>query len=192
VRDALIDFGEPVRRFGASAFDNAVRHADESNAFLVRYDLTKLGLPPKARVTKATVSFYVWDPSSSGKAKVCVFPLKTEWDEESVTWREPAAGRSWKGGQSFALGADAGEAGAGVVVEPEQGNDTADPPIEYQLDVTDLVRAWLDGKAPNYGLAIAPVIDRNVDEGLSARFQLFGSESSRGQYTPKLTVQAEP
>jgi hypothetical protein len=192
VRDALIDFGEPDHCFGASARDNAVRHADQSNAFLVRYDLTKLDLPPNVRVAKAIASFYVWDPSSSGKTRVCSFPLNTEWDERSVTWREPAAGRSWKGGQRFALGADAGQAGAGVVVEPEQGNDTADPPIEYQLDVTDLVRAWLVGEVPNYGLAIAPVVDRSVDEGLSARFQVYGSEHRQGQYTPKLTVQAEP
>jgi hypothetical protein len=76
-----------------------------------------------------------------------------------------------------------------VVVAPEQGSDTVDPPLEYQLDVTDLVRSWLDGGAPNYGLAIAPVIDPSVDEGLQSRFQVYGTEYSRAQYTPKLTVQ---
>ena len=50
VRDALIDFAEPERSFGASARDNAVRRADQCNAFLVRFDLAKLELPPKARV----------------------------------------------------------------------------------------------------------------------------------------------
>ena len=42
---------------------------------------------------------------------------------------------------------------------------------------------------PNHGLAIAPVIDRSVDEGFSTRFQVYGSEHLRAQYTPKLTVQ---
>ena len=165
VSDALIDFVEPERTFGAAARDNAVRRADQCNAFLVRFDLAKLELPPKARVAKATVSFYVWDPSSSGKTKVCAFPLKTAWDEATVTWREPAAGQSWQGGEGFAFGADAGPAGPAVVVQPDQGRDTVDPPTEYQLDVTDLVRSWLDGGAPNHGLAIAPVIDPSVDEG---------------------------
>ena len=134
------------------------------------------------------MSFYVWDPSRWGKTKVCAFPLKTAWDEATATWREPTTGRSWQGGQSFAFGSDAGPPGPAVVVEPEQGRDTVDPPTEYRLDVTDLVRSWLDGGAPNHGLAIAPVIDRSVDEGVMTRFQIYGSEYVREQYTPKLDV----
>ena len=91
--------------------------------------------------------------------------------------------------EGFTFGADAGPAGPAVVVEPDQGSDTVDPPIEYQLDVTDLVHSWLDGGAPNHGLAIAPVIDPSVDEGTLTRFQVYGSEHSQEQYTPKLTVQ---
>jgi hypothetical protein len=189
VRDALIDFTEPDRPFGAAARDNAVRRFDRCDAFLVRFDLAKLGVPPRARVAKATVSFYVWDPSSRGKTKVCAFPLKTAWDEATATWRGPATGRSWRGGQGFAFGSDAGPPGPAVVVEPDQGRDTVDPPTEYRLDVTDLVRSWLDGEAPNHGLAIAPVIDSGVDEGSMTRFQIYGSEHSREQYTPKLDVE---
>jgi Protein kinase domain len=189
VGGALIDFGEPERNFGAVAQDNAVRRAEQCNAFLVRFDLGQLGVPPKARVARATVSFYVWDPSSSGRTKVCALPLKTAWDEATVTWRQPAAGQSWRGGAAFAFGADTGPPGPGVVVEPDQGSDTVDPPIEYQLDVTDLVRSWLDGGAANHGLAIAPVIDPGVDEGFLSRFQVYGLEHGRAQYTPKLTVQ---
>jgi hypothetical protein len=190
VRDALIDFGEPERHFGTVALDNALRRADQSNAFLVWFDLAKLQLPRKYRVEKATVSFYVWDPSSSGKTKLCAFPLKSAWDEATATWREPAAGQSWQGGEGFSFSADAGPPGPGVIVSPDQaGSDTVDPPIEYQLDVTDLVRSWLDGGVRNDGLAIAPVIDPSVDEGLLTRFQICGSEHRQGQYAPKLTVQ---
>jgi hypothetical protein len=189
VSDALIDFLEPERSFGVTARDNAVRRADRCNAFLVRFDLAKLELPPKARVAKATVSFYVWDPSSRGKTKVCAFPLETAWDEVTVTWRGPAVGKSWQGGKGFAFGSDAGPAGPAVVVQPDQGSDVVDPPTEYQLEVTDLVHTWLDGRAPNHGLAIAPAIDPSVDEGFMTRFQIYGSEHSQEQYTPKLTVQ---
>lgn len=188
---SLIDFAEPERHFGTEPFDNPIRHAEQCNAFLVRFDLAKLRLPPKAHVTEATVSFYVWDPSSSGNTKVCAFPMQTEWDKQTVTWRQPAPGKSWRDGAAFAFGADTGPAGSEVVVKAEQGSDTADPPIEYQLDVTDLVRAWLDGRTPNHGLAIAPVSDASVDEGLLTRFQVCGSHYSRSQYTPKLTVQAQ-
>jgi len=191
VSAALIDFGEPDRRFGGEAYANAVRRAEQtSNAFLVRFDLARLGLAPQAQIAEATVSFYVWDPSSVGNTKVCAFPLKTAWDEETVTWRQPADGKSWNEGPAFAFGADTGAPGSGVVVKAEDGSDTADPPIEYQIDVTDLVRAWLDGGTPNHGLAIAPVSDPSVDEGLLTRFQMFGSQHSKAQYTPKLTVQS--
>jgi hypothetical protein len=190
VSAALIDFSEPERRFGGEAYGNPIRRAEQCNAFLVRFDLEKLGLPAKTQVAEATVSFYVWDPSSSGNTKVCAFPLQTAWDQETVTWRQPAANKSWRDGAAFVFGADTGSAGSEVVVKPEEGSDTSDPPIEYQLDVTDLVRAWLDGRTPNHGLAIAPVIDASVDEGLRTRFQVCGSQYSRAQFTPKLTVQA--
>jgi serine/threonine protein kinase len=189
VRDALIDFSEPDRSFGAAPRENALRRADQCDAFLVHFDLAKLEIPPGARVAEATASFYVWDPSSVGKTKVCAFPLKTPWDEVAATWREPAVGKAWQGGRSFAFGADTGPAGPAVVVEPEQGSDTADPPIEYQFDVTDMVRMWQEGGAPNHGLAIAPVIDPSVDAGIQSRFQIYSSEHTSQQYTPKLTVQ---
>jgi hypothetical protein len=192
VRDALVDFSEPERSFGATPRDNALRRAAQCNAFLVRFDLAKLELPRKTNAAKATVSFFVWDPSSQGKTKVCAFPLLTQWDEVAATWREPAVGRSWRGGQGFAFGADTGSAGPAVVVEPDQGGDIAQPPIEYQIDVTDLVRSWLDRGAPNHGLAIAPVIDPSVDDGILSRFQVYGSEHGQTQYTPKLTLQVQP
>jgi serine/threonine protein kinase len=191
VRDALIDFSEPDRAFGASARDNALRRADSTNAFLVRFDLSKLNLPSNAQVASATASFFVWDPSSAGKTKVCAFPLRTEWAEVSATWREPAVHQSWKGGQAFAIGTDAGPPGDAVVVEPDKEGDTANPPIEYQLDVTDLVRSWLSGSVPNLGMAIAPVIDPSVDGGTQSRFQIYGSEHPQVDFTPKLTVQVE-
>jgi hypothetical protein len=191
VRDALIEYSEPSRNFGSAARDNAVRLAEQPNAFLVRFDLDQLKLPPAAHIARATVSFYVWDPSSAGKTKMAAFALKTPWDEDAVTWRSPAEGKAWKGEQGFAFGADTGPAVGAAVVQPEQGSDTLDPPAEYQLDVTEIVRAWLEGKAPNDGLAIAAVNDRAVDEGLLSRFQIFGSEHEQTQYSPKLTIELE-
>lgn len=192
VRDALIDFVDPERRFGSVDRDNALRLAEQGNAFLVHFDLSKLPLSPPARVARATLSFYVWDPSSSGKSKVCVFPLKTDWDESEVTWRQAAAGRPWQSGDGFALWKDTGPSGSNVVVQPETDTDTLEPPGEYQLDVTELVRSWIDGSMVNCGLALAPVIDPSVDEGVRSRFQILATESNRTQFTPKLEIQVHP
>src|SRR5262249_47237267 len=62
VRDALIDFSEPDRSFGSSARDNAVRRAEQCDALLLHFDLSKLDIPPQARISSATASFFVWDP----------------------------------------------------------------------------------------------------------------------------------
>jgi hypothetical protein len=192
VRDALIDPGRPDQKLGGVPRDNAVRKADDVCAFLVCFDLDKLDLPKGAKVAKATVSFYVWDPSSRGDTKVCAFPLKTAWDEAAATWRQPADGKAWKGGKAFVLADDAAAASPPVVVKPDVDTDTVDPPLEYQIDITDMVRAWLDGTAANHGLAIMPVPDRAVDDGNFTRFQVYASEHERVKYTPKLTVVLKP
>jgi hypothetical protein len=192
VYDALIDFGQPDQKFGKEPRSNALRRADECNAFLVRFDLDKLDVPAKPKLVKAVLSFYVWGPSSKGNTKVVAMPLKTAWDEDTVTWKQPAAGKKWQGGTRFAFGTDTGTPSKHVVVKPDMGSDTVDPPLEYQLDVTDMVRGWLDGTLANHGLAIAPVVDRAVDDGQFTRFQMYASEYREIKYTPKLTVYLQP
>jgi hypothetical protein len=184
----VIDPQSPNRNFGRTARDNRVVRRDACNAFLVRFDLDSLGLPPGAPVEKATVSFSVWDPSSRGNGKVCALGMNTPWEEASATWQRPAAGASWKGGAGFAFGQDTTEPVGHVIVRPDAGSDTVDPPIEYQVDVTTLVRRWISGRMPNHGLAIAPVIDRAVDEGHYVRFQVLASEHREARHTPKLEI----
>jgi lysophospholipase L1-like esterase len=191
VRDALIDPGRPDRNFGGEARDNALVRGEECGAFLVRFDLARLRVPRRAKLTKAMVTFYVWDPSSQGKTHVAAFALKAPWDDRTVTWHQAAAGKSWQGGKAFVYGTDTAPEARHVVVKPDEGSDTVDPPLEYTIDITDLVRDWLDGKLPNHGLAVAPVADRAVDDGQQTRFQVYGSEHERVQYTPKLTVRFE-
>ena len=52
-----------------------------------------------------------------------------------------------------------------------------------------MVREWVSGKSPNYGVAIASIIDRSVDEGQWTRFQVIAAERDPVQYTPKLTIE---
>ena len=153
--------------------------------------MDKLDLPKGTKAAKATLSFYVWDPSSQGNTKVCAFPLKTAWEEASATWDQPADGKTWKGGKTFALKDDAGAASP-----PWWSSRTWVPTRSIrrwsiELDVTDMVRAWLDGTAPNHGLAIVPLPDRTVDDGFHTRFQMYASEYNQAKYTPKLTVVLE-
>ncbi|MFP4058619.1 MAG: DNRLRE domain-containing protein, partial [Candidatus Brocadiia bacterium] len=188
VADALITFEHPDHNFGDVPRDNRLRRMDRSNAFLVRFDL-RGKLPERAQVLSAEVSFCVWDPSSRGRSRVCAFRIRSvPWDEGAATWRRAAADTPWKGEGGFQLGVDtAKEPDGHVIVPPDQGPDTVSPPLEYAIDVTPSVRAWVAGEAPNCGLAIVAVADRTVDEGQWTRMQLLASEYARRQFTPKLT-----
>ncbi len=190
VRDALIDFATPAANQGAESRGNALRRAERGNAFLVRFGLDQVQPPSGARLKRATLSFYVWDPSSRGNTKVVAARLKRAWDDKSATWQRPGKDQTWQTGD-FDPAADTADATPGTVVKPEQGSDTAEPPLEYQLDVTLLAKAWLDGSAPNFGLAILPVVDRPTDDGLFSRFQIYASEYNHPAVTPKLVLEFE-
>jgi len=187
VQDTIIDFAQPDANLGSVPRDNRIVRQEKCNAFLVRFDLADV--PKGAKVTKALLSFSVWDPSSHGPCHVTAARILTgDWDEATATWKQRAPGRSWKGGE-FQFGADTpAEVDANINIPPDQGTDTVDPPLEYQLDITKLVQGWADGSVPNYGLAIASVVDRAVDDGHWTRFQVIASEYNRVEFSPKLTI----
>ena len=187
VRDVLLEADNPNKLLGKEGRNNALKKRDRSDAFLVRFELDRLGLKRGMKIRRATLSFFVWDPSSQGKTKVCAFALKTGWDEATACAARPAEGKTWAAGE-FDLARDAGPASPAVIVQPDGQSDTADPPIEYQLDVTQIVQAWLDGRQANHGVAIAPVSDRLIDEGYHTRFQIYAREYRNGQYAPRLQV----
>ncbi|HEY2249818.1 MAG TPA: DNRLRE domain-containing protein [Planctomycetaceae bacterium] len=190
VRDAVIDPAQPDTALGAAPRDNRLARNDTTNALLICFDMAELKLSPQSQVQSATLYFWVWDPASHGRMQVSLFGMKSEWDEALATWRRPATGKSWQGaGGAFAIGRDTGAAISSVTVEPDAGTDIADPPIEYRLDATALVRAWLADPKSNFGVAIAPVIDRAVDDGQYSRVQVLASEYREVKFTPKLEVE---
>jgi hypothetical protein len=158
---------------------------------LIYFDLAK-ATRPRQECENATLSFFVWDHHDSARAKVSVFAVLTPWEENTVTWAQPADGKRWKGGKKFTVGTDTGPAGAHVVLPPDKSRQLIDRPTEYRLDVTPLARSWLDGSTPNYGLAIAPVVDPSVDGGYVSRFQVLASEYAQVQYTPTLILLVRP
>jgi hypothetical protein len=191
--DAVIDPTQPTANSGDVGRENRLFRNDSASAMLVRFDVAKLAVPRTVKVRRATLSLYVWDPASRGRSRVVALPVLDDWDEAGVAWATSAKGKPWGGGNDgFDAARDAGPAAGGAIVEPEQGSDLADPPVEVRIDVTDLVAGWLAGKTPNHGVAVMPLADRAVDEGESVRFQVYASEHRDARYTPKLEVELEP
>lgn len=186
VADAVIDFNDPDRNFGRVRRDNRLLRQKRTNAMLIRFALPKL--PNGTTVAQATMSLFVWDPSSRAPIRVAAHRMTRPWDEKTVTWNRAGGGRRWKG-SAFAVGGDtAVKPESEIIVQPDKDGDVADPPIEIRFDVTSAVRQWLRDAGSNHGIAVVPVIDRNVDDGHWGRFQVLATEYG-GNNTPKLSVQ---
>lgn len=198
VHDVLLDSQQVSATLGGERKSNAVKKGDQPSVFLVSFELEKFQAAMRARtIEKATVSFYVWDPSSQSKTLVKAFPVLTPWQESTANWLAPSPGKQWRGKparpggvSAFEIGVDTGPAttGSAIVLPDAPGTDTVDPPLEYQIDVTDTVRAWLDKKLENNGIAIAGIPDKDIDQNQPTRFQVFASEYERPQFSPKLHI----
>lgn len=99
-------------------------------------------LPPGSEIEEALLVFTVIDPGSGLRA----YRMTTTWDE-STTWAALGSngvtpGVECEAAPFFTIGAD---------------NSSANVPAgTLTLDVTDLVRAWVDGSQPNHGVALIP------------------------------------
>jgi serine/threonine protein kinase len=166
------------------------RREAQNSAWLLRFAIDRAHFSPATHVRKATLTFFVWDPHSSAVTRVGVFPVKVFWSDP--TWAQPTRKTTWKGGKSFDPALDLGAAASSTVVRPDPVNDIVDPPVKYDLDVTEIVRSWIEGNVANHGLAVMPIADRTVDNGSQSRFQVRRTTAKQQQYAPKLTIDVGP
>ena len=191
VWDVVLDPTQPDAMLGSVTRDNRVRRGEVANPLLVRFDLTRIKPGAYAKLSRATLSVYVWDPSNKYRVRVGLFPVTQSWDEATATWRQASAGQPWRGDTTFSSRLHLGSVVDQMIANPDTQHDTVDPPAEYQWNVTQLVSSWLRGQ-PNYGMAILPIPDRRVDDGNHVRFQVLASEYREKRYTPKLTLEFVP
>ena len=187
VNDALIDPAKPGTNRGRTARDNTLKRGNSTNALLIRFDLDAISLPTTDRVHDAQLSLYNWSAQQSERVRLCAFSVGQPWDEDTVTWRRASTARKWRGGPNYAFSVGPGPASRSVILEPLATAAQAAATREIQLDVTGMVRMWLRA-TPNHGLSVSPVIDRNIDRGVSSELNIFASEYSVRELTPKLTL----
>ncbi len=189
VEDLLLDIDSPSKNFGASPRDNRVRKAGETtNPFLVKFNLSEV--PKGAKILRADLLFYVWDPHNETTSKNGIYEVKTAWKEGEATFNAPSAGSKWAGGASFKIGSDTpAQPVSTVIVRPDQGSDEAVPPIEYKADITSLVKKWVDRSSPNNGIALQTIPDYDTDGGANSRFQVIATErANQPECTPALQI----
>ena len=108
---------------------------------------------------------------SSHSVIISGFPLTKSWDEENVSWTNP-----WTTG-----GGDYLDTIMATCLNPKQKTRLT------SLDITQIVRMWVEEKIPNYGLILMDA-DR-VDGKLKLQQSLKLPEGTKAQvrifYTPK-------
>lgn len=123
-----------------------------------------VALPPGATVRRATLRLFLHGHRSGGADLYTVFPVTRPWDERIATWNLLAG--------SFALLRPAGP----VAIPGGAAR------VFVEWDVTDIVRAWVGGSLPNYGLMV-----RNTEVGLNLVY--FGHGEDVPANRPRLVVE---
>jgi len=126
--DTWFEEQNPIAQHGSEMTLQVQAQAGDSMRAAVWFDLTSL--PPGSSILKATLTFTVLTPDTSG-APVGVHRLTDTWDENS-TWSD--TGADWAPGAVAWL-----------------------PPMTIgpvEVDITQLVREWADGTYPNHGVML--------------------------------------
>ncbi len=138
---------EGIMNYGKSKFTR-------NWAWGVRTVLLKFGLgsiPEGAHVSKAVLKIYSYDITYGDAGSVIAYRLTQDWDEMGSNWRYASRGKRWKkAGGTIDRGTDFGLGPNGMLCKAP----VVDGGSWVELDITRLVRGWLSGKYPNYGVAI--------------------------------------
>jgi hypothetical protein len=139
--DSYVSAGSPASNFGASAGMNI----GGGNSGLIQFDLSSLPSLAAAQVSKATMYFYVNTAATTGG--VDVSQVTSAWTEAAVTYNSRPTFLS-----PFATIVPTPAAKQGVTV-----------------DVTRLVKDWVSGTAPNFGLQISAAAGSSTSLVLDSR-----------------------
>jgi len=114
-------------------------------------------------------------------------PEAPGWDPAEVTAKERKAGTLWPGG-SVATASDSQPLAIGKVlrtrVKDHRGRER-DVDAAMDFDLTGVVRAWVQGKAPNCGI----VLDNRLEGG---QYDFYSSRSFRPELRPYLEISLSP
>lgn len=143
VADAMIRSGYPTSNYGSLSYMRAGYYSSyQAMRSLVRFDLT--GIPSGTPIGQARLWLYMnssYDPANVSRI-IAVYRLTATWTESSVTWNtQPGFSSMYYNWVSI----------------PHNTFGW------YSVDVTNLMREWVGGQYPNYGIG------------------LFGNESSTDQ-----------
>lgn len=164
--DATILKGASSKNFGSTAdmwvgYDHC--EGTQIARSLVQFDLA--AIPAGTQITQATLSLHLENSCDlrNRTHSVTVYRVNDPWTESSVTWNsKPGRGEAY---------------GSASVHSRDWGR--------YSFDVTDLVRGWVNGSIPNYGLMVRGPESSGND---SARLGFLTRDMSGTTYAPYIRI----
>lgn len=141
--DTYLDRWETRRNWGDSPY--LIARTGDIKAPLLKFDLS--AMPPGSPIERALLTMRVVRRSNAGYLTLSVHRALRPWDEGGATWEEAQLGTAWS------------QAGCNdprwdrSTVAVTEVNLTEDNHW-YDLDITDLVRAWVNDPTTNYGLVL--------------------------------------
>jgi hypothetical protein len=169
--DSFLDSWYPRANYGAISLLNI--RSDDARRPVIYFDLS--AIPAGVTILDARLwlmtDFYRSHPQI---ITVSAYGLKRAWVENEVSWEVAQGDDQWAvpGANSITADRDA------VATASREIYDTA---TTYDLDLTPLVQAWVNGSRPNYGLLL-------VGSGNTCEMRFFSSASSVLSQRPRLVV----
>jgi len=141
--DTHISQWEPNNNYGNNV-TLAIRQGNIRSA-LLRFDLS--ALPAGANVIQAKLGLYALSQSNPGGTTITAYQVLRPWAEGQATWFLATSATPWGSAGCNQVGTDrAGTASGAVLVNTINA--------WHELDITDLVRAWVADPSSNQGVLL--------------------------------------
>jgi uncharacterized repeat protein (TIGR01451 family) len=171
--DTTLNAWYPQTNYAASA--TLTLRSQDGSSPLLKFDFGALPYPQDMAVASASLMMFVQSASNGLPAQVSAYAVHRPWVAGEATWYRADRDTVWDG--YGCNGAPGDRAAAGT---PEQElSETGD---WVTFDITDLVRGWLQGALPNYGLLLKATARGSVG------YTLFGADYANGAYRPYVEI----
>lgn len=169
-RDTIVSSTSPV-----SVHGNNVKLSIDGTpdmAALMAWDIS--AIPQGSVVVSAAIELFV---VNSTKDSYEIYALEQAWEELAATWFQFSSGRSWS-----EVGADGAADADSTPIGYLTANQIGFRQMALNQAGLDLVQAWIDDPAQNYGIIFKDYLNGNDNVEVSS------SEVSIAKYRPKLVV----